>query len=260
MANLIEEAGCDRYKQPNRHIEATYEDFRETNTFKANVGGIAHFLGDNAIKMEDKFGQVFQLALSNATVNSDVKTIRRLSKRFGADFSKVTWGGGRNAFHAASHFAKTTEILDVILATGDFDINGVDNNGHTPLQYAINAKNVITVGYLLEKGADPTGHHDGGITPFHIASAFVRESDILDLFLANNKFDIDHQNQSGITALHMAIKESNVITARFFYRKERTQTLLMKMDTLHFTWRTISPTTWTWSNYSSIMKKWTSII
>jgi ankyrin repeat protein len=217
MANRMEEAGSDRDKQPYGYIEATYEDFRATYKSSADVGGIEHFIGDNAIQMEDKVGQVFKMALKNAIEKSDVEKARCLSKQFEAELSKVTWRGGRNALHAASHFAKTTDLIDVILERGKFDINGVDTHGKTALFYAINARNVITVGYLLEKGADPTiGIHRGGITQFHAAAALSREPDILDLFLANNKqFDIDHRNQSGLTALHMAIRVSNTAAAKF---------------------------------------------
>jgi ankyrin repeat protein len=212
MANRMEEAESDRNLK-------VYEDFRKTNTFKADDVGdaIAQFIGDNSIKMEDKFGQVFHGVLSNAIMDSDVEKACSLSKQFGEHFSKVRWKG-MNALHAASACAKKTEILDVILDSGNFDINGRDANGWTPLHYASRYNNITTARHLLEKEADPTlGNDDGGITPFHFASAYyVREADILGLFLANNKqFDIDHRNKSGMTALHVAIKVSNTAAAEF---------------------------------------------
>jgi ankyrin repeat protein len=90
-------------------------------------------------------------------------------------------------------------------------------DGWTPLHFALRVNNMTTARYLLEKGADPTiGTHDGGITQFHAAAAYVAEPDILDLFLANNKqLDIVHRNKSGMTALHIAIRESNTATAEF---------------------------------------------
>jgi ankyrin repeat protein len=213
MANVMEEAESDRNLK-------VYEDFRKTNTFKADVGdAIAQFIGDNSIKMEDKFGQVFHGVLANAIMDSDVEKACSLSKQFGEHFSKVRWNG-MNALHAASACAKTTEILDVILATGKFDINYRDEGGETALTFALYTKNVTTARYLLEKGADTTKRNNAGLTPFHVAAAFSRETEILDFIMANNKkFDIDHRNQSGLTAFHMAIKVSTTATAEYLLSK-----------------------------------------
>lgn len=123
-------AKIDQGQQPNPHIQSIYEKIREMNTIITQVGSIAHTIGDNLIKLEDKVGQVSQTALRLAIVDSDVKKVRRLVKEFGADFiSKATWGELRAnaALHLASEYAKKTEILDVILKTGKFDINGVNN-------------------------------------------------------------------------------------------------------------------------------------
>jgi ankyrin repeat protein len=221
----------------------------------------------------------------------DMQTIRFLIENK-QDISAMTWGGnGANALHLAASHAKTPDVIDVILATGKFDINGVDNDGWTPLHYAMKRPNPVTMAvarrliemganpgvadkngvtplhmaarnenaesmdlillnadtlmdvncvdhngrtplhyaivgsntatnarYLLKKGADPTIRANDGLTPFHIAAAYSRETDILELglIMANNKqLDIDHRNKSGMTALHMAIKVSNVIAVRF---------------------------------------------
>jgi ankyrin repeat protein len=207
-ANLMEEAGSDRDKQPNQCIEPTFEHFREENTFKADVGDIAHFIGDNAIKMEDKVDRVFQSALAYAIESSDVEKVCKLSKQFGADFSKVTWGGGMNALHAASHSAKTTKILDVILANGKFDINGV-HNGLTPLHYAIYAKNVITVGYLLEKGADPTIRDHNGMTPLHMASYYAKDMNMIKLLVHHKDVNVNYLDNSGHSTLDYAMNNEH---------------------------------------------------
>jgi ankyrin repeat protein len=59
--------------------------------------------------------------------------------------------------------------IDEILKEGQFDINGRDENGDTPLIIAIRAHNVKTVGYLLKNGADPTIRNSKGFTPFHLS-------------------------------------------------------------------------------------------
>jgi ankyrin repeat protein len=230
VANLLKRIDAAMAKpdrgqhQPNPHIQqSTFEKIREMKTRKAEVGSIAHTIGDNTLNMRRKVGQMSQAALRLAIENSDVEKVRNLFKEFGADFiTKATWGEYEmNALHVASLSAKTTEILDVILETGKFDINGLDNNGWTPLHCAIIGSNAVTnARYLLEKGADPTMGDNKGHTPFHMAASFSRKTNILDFILVNNnQFDIDHRNQFGMTALHTAIMKSNTATAEFLLSK-----------------------------------------
>jgi ankyrin repeat protein len=160
--------------------------------------------------------RVYENMVKEAIVDSDLEKVRNLIE-MGAEFSKVKWGKSRmNALHLASLCAKSTELLDVILASGGLDINGRDEDGKTALHFALSGKNVITVGYLLEKGADPTIANNEGFTSFHMAAIFIREPHNLDLIMANNnQFDIDHRHRSGMTALHIAIIASNLMAARF---------------------------------------------
>jgi ankyrin repeat protein len=167
---------------------------------------------------DDDNENMVKKVLTEAIAHSDAEKVRNLIE-MGADISKVTWRG-LNALHAASVCAKTTEILDVILASGEIDINGRNEDGETALHFALRANKMTTARYLLEKGADTTKRNNAGNTPFHVAAAFSRETDILDFIMANNKkFDIDHRNQSGLTALHMAIKVSNTATAEYLLSK-----------------------------------------
>jgi ankyrin repeat protein len=71
-----------------------------------------------------------------------------------------------NALDVASRNVQKTEILDVILETGDFDIKRGDENCRTALYYAMLDKNVETVRYLLEKGADPTTRANDDLKEF----------------------------------------------------------------------------------------------
>jgi ankyrin repeat protein len=69
--------------------------------------------------------------------DSDIKTIRLLIES-GMDISAMTWGENRtNALHVAAANEKTADLIDAILETKKFDINGVDNDGNTPLHHAI---------------------------------------------------------------------------------------------------------------------------
>jgi ankyrin repeat protein len=219
MANLMEEAGSDQGK---RHLQATGEKINEINNFNKGAGIADTSIGDNAVKWQDKFRMVLQMALANAIVDSDYEKTSKLSQKMKTDISTLTWGKHKcNALHLASNCAKATHFIDVVRAMGEFDINGVDNDGWTPLHYAIVGTNpTIIVPHLLQNRADPNIAENAGITPFHLAAAFGRDTDILELIMANNtQFDIDHQHHLGMTALHMAISESNTVTASYLLSK-----------------------------------------
>jgi ankyrin repeat protein len=123
---------------------------------------------------------------------------------------------GANALHVAAADEETTDLIDAILETRKFDINGVDSDGRTPLHHAISGTNrEINARHLLEKGADPTIRNNKGDTPFHLAAQFLTDTHVLGLMLGNEiKIDIDEKNNDGETALHLAIDKSNVTAVR----------------------------------------------
>jgi ankyrin repeat protein len=121
----------------------------------------------------------------------------------------------------AAYCANTTDGIDLILEKEKVDINRLDKNGQTALHYAVRGKRVDNVGYLLENGANPAIRDENGDTPFHLAEAAVsQDSAILDLLLSyENKPKIDERDNAGMTALHVAFKESNFNAARFLLSK-----------------------------------------
>jgi ankyrin repeat protein len=135
----------------------------------------------------------------------------------------VIWGEeGMNALHLASRHAKTTDVIDVVFETGKFDINGVDNDGWTPLHYAIIGTNLeINTRHLIGKGADPDIADKKGYTPLHYAAFNAKEIEIetISLILENQHVDINHINKGGETDLHYAIKASNAEMARCLLEK-----------------------------------------
>ncbi len=114
---------------------------------------------------------------------------------------------------------KNSQEVDKILEEGLFFIDQSDNNGETPLFFAIRANNVIAVRRLLERGADPTKRNDNGLTPFQVAATQGKDFKILDLLLATGKVDINDGGQSGYTLLHWAMATSNVTAAHFLLSK-----------------------------------------
>ncbi|XP_046634899.1 serine/threonine-protein phosphatase 6 regulatory ankyrin repeat subunit B-like isoform X2 [Daphnia pulicaria] len=186
---------------------------------KGVVSQNANSLNDEKVENEVTFENNVKGILQKAFLDSEVGMARFLIHT-GVDISTVTWGEeGWNALHMASICAKTTEILDVILATGQFDIKGCDVNGATALHFALRAKNMTTARYLLEKGADPAISDKNGVTPLHWAAYFETTTDIISRILKRFLVDINCRDVNGSTALHYAIMASNVITARCLLKK-----------------------------------------
>jgi ankyrin repeat protein len=103
---------------------------------KGVVSQNANSLNDEKVENEVTIENNVKGILQKAFLDSEVGMARFLIHT-GVDISTVTWGEeGWNALHMASICAKTTEILDVILATGQFDIKGCDVNGATALHFA----------------------------------------------------------------------------------------------------------------------------
>jgi ankyrin repeat protein len=116
-------------------------------------------------------------------------------------------------------YAKNAQEIDDILKEGNFDINDRDENGEIPLFWAIRANNVIAVGLLLERGADPTRRNNNGLTPIQVAVTQEKDFKILDLLLEYEDVDIDDGGQSGYTVLHWAMATSNVTVVDFLLSK-----------------------------------------
>jgi ankyrin repeat protein len=76
---------------------------------------------------------------------------------------------GIGSLQLAAYFAKTTDTLKVILETGAFDVNRVDENGDTALFYALAGYNSPgNVCHLIEKGADPDIANRKNVTPMNV--------------------------------------------------------------------------------------------
>jgi ankyrin repeat protein len=145
--------------------------------------------------------------------DSKIKTIRFLIES-GMDITTMTWGENRtNALHVTAAYAKTTDLIDVIVETGKFNIKGVDNDGLTPLHHAIigsfSKKNVP---HLIKLGADPNIADKNGITPLHLAAKNEETTELIDIILENGQCNVNPVDNNGKTPLHYAIKRPNPVT------------------------------------------------
>jgi ankyrin repeat protein len=121
-------------------------------------------------QMNDEYGRKIE-KMPLALEDSAVQIVRKLIE-MGVDISQAKWERKANVLHVASQYAKTTELIDVILETGQFDIDGVDNNGDTPLLYAINGRNPTIARHLIQMEADPEIANKNGITPLQFEYQF----------------------------------------------------------------------------------------
>jgi ankyrin repeat protein len=95
--------------------------------------------------------------IDDAIRDSDVEMIYTLTEN-GLDITTVTWNKkNMTALHVKSFWAKTTDVIDVVLEMGELNINGVDDDGLTPqIHHALMGNNpMINVPHLIQLGADP---------------------------------------------------------------------------------------------------------
>uniref|UniRef100_A0A0E0QFZ2 Uncharacterized protein n=1 Tax=Oryza rufipogon TaxID=4529 RepID=A0A0E0QFZ2_ORYRU len=69
------------------------------------------------------------------------------------------------------------------------DVNAADDEGRTPLVFAVIGENAAIVKYLLDHGADPDKADDDGLTPLHSAAG-IGDCEMIEMLLAKGA-DID---------------------------------------------------------------------
>ncbi|XP_046643175.1 serine/threonine-protein phosphatase 6 regulatory ankyrin repeat subunit B-like [Daphnia pulicaria] len=225
IANLLREKGAvERENGLSKRNNASLKKLvNYTSSYFEDK--IEKVLSDATVPIEDQIARIKEEHLISAIKDSDVERVRFLLKN-GADISSARGEDGNNALHLASLKAKTTDIIDAILETGKFDINGVDNKGDTCLHLAIKLRRKlfginpdIKTRHLIRKGADPTIANKEGDTPFHLAASRGKEIETIKLILENEQVDINSRGKYGRTALHHAIEARNVITVRYLLKK-----------------------------------------
>jgi ankyrin repeat protein len=159
----------------------------------------------NCTTADDNNENMVKKVLEEAIRNSDAEKVRNLIE-MGADLGKTTWRKGMNALHEVSFYAKTTDLIDAILETGKFDINGVDNDGRTPLHYAINKPDPVTINArrLIKMGADPSIADKNRVTPLHLAARNAESMDLIELLLNTEAVDVNYVDDNGRTPLAYA--------------------------------------------------------
>ncbi|MCL7046394.1 hypothetical protein MKW94_021018, partial [Papaver nudicaule] len=98
------------------------------------------------------------------------------------------------------------EVCKYLLETLKLDVHSKDGKGQTPLYYAIKEGDLITVRYLLEKGANVDASDDTGHTPLQCAAA-MGDTTIIALLLSKG-VHVDVATKGG-TALLIAVSSDH---------------------------------------------------
>ena len=116
---------------------------------------------------------------------------------------------GRSPLHAAV-YSENLEVVRILIEYDPADINGVDEVGSTPLDWALTSdhfNNGSVFRLLLEHGADINLQDEEGWTPLHEAS-FSGALEVVHLLLEHGA-DVEPKDSNGMTALQRAAEEGH---------------------------------------------------
>jgi len=109
--------------------------------------------------------------------------------------------------HECASNGNKKQLQDCILS-GEFDINGVDNMGRTPLIYSVLVEQIECVNLLLKHGANIDKPDSDGRTALHWA-AYQGNHKLVKLIISKckNKSSCDKE---GMTPLHLSMSHDNI--------------------------------------------------
>ncbi|KAL3818946.1 hypothetical protein ACJIZ3_004851 [Penstemon smallii] len=112
---------------------------------------------------------------------------------------------GRSAIHFAAAGGRYS-ICYYLIEKIEIEIDMSDDNGDTPLHFAVLCQHVPVTRYLIRLGASSLLYNSKGYTPLHYAAEKGNE-DILECLITNGAI-IDHESETG-TPLHWAAAKGN---------------------------------------------------
>jgi ankyrin repeat protein len=159
-------------------------------------------------------------ALHYAIDQNNVNVVRVLLEK-GADPNKRNNGGRtplRFAVEAALSFTGETQILHLLFANENVNINERDESGSTPLHYAFMKSNVTIARCLIESGANPNIADVNGFTPLFAAVTFAKDVNIVELLLNHKDVDVNCLSNKGENSLYYAKKNLHGLGERIANR------------------------------------------
>ena len=143
---------------------------------KIDVVDIFLATGQCDVNLKTNWGET---ALTHVVFNGNLGIIDRLILH-GANYYYINDDNGANLLHYATNnkYVNNIDVLQRILSL-DLDVNHQNNNGWTPLMFAVKFDKKEMVEILLDYGADPQIENNDG----NIASDMTDDSEIKNLFL-----------------------------------------------------------------------------
>jgi serine/threonine-protein phosphatase 6 regulatory ankyrin repeat subunit B len=104
------------------------------------------------------------------------------------------------------------EILDALIEAGG-EINPVGGFGRSPLMYAVERRDLLSLGRLIFRGANVNLKNSSGFTTLMVAVASRSTPDVLR-FLIDAGADVNARSDDGMTALSIAEQQNLEDTIR----------------------------------------------
>ena len=137
-------------------------------------------------------------------------TIAEMLLEAGADANKKPYGYGKNSALMLAIIQKNNNLVKALLENGA-NTNVTDDNGWTPLAYAVERGNIHLVKLLLEHGADTNMIIPDASCPTPLFIATSRDNLFIMQSLINAGADVNLSTDSqGNTPLHIGAMRNNV--------------------------------------------------
>ncbi len=108
--------------------------------------------------------------------------------------------GGNTILHKAAMNGDCA-MIKALLSSRKIDVNVVNENGNTPLNFTCSAE---AAKLLLSHLANPTLADEENNTPLHHA-AEIEDIELMSILLADRRVDVNAQNDDGQTSLHVGL-------------------------------------------------------
>ncbi|MET0045081.1 MAG: ankyrin repeat domain-containing protein [Candidatus Thiodiazotropha sp. 6PLUC3] len=148
--------------------------------------------------------------ISRAVHLGDIDQLER-NLYWGSDVNQAG-ADGLTPLHIAAR--KGSLVMSRILVKHQANLEALDEQGHTPLIYALIARNPIIAEYLLNSGAklDPDN-------ALHITAALGSADREVISFLIKHGASLDNLGDKGNTPLHSAILNDQRVTAKYLINR-----------------------------------------
>ena len=124
---------------------------------------------------------------------------------------------GRNCLYIAAYYGHLN-LCKKLMEKHKFDANAPDNDGWTALHESVRSGSYELISFFANKGADIHLKTNNGRNCLHIA-ALNEHLDLCKILVDKHKFDVNSDDNDGLTALHHSAYYGNYELISFFANK-----------------------------------------